>query len=59
MGQLSNLEAGFVVPAVIIAFISIYFGLLYAYERWWAGQKKNENLPVAKKDSASALGREN
>lgn len=59
MGQLSNLEAGFVVPAVTVGFIIVYFGLLYAYERWQAGRRKNENPPVAEKDSNSAQGREN
>lgn len=59
MGQLSNLEAGFVVPVVTIAFIIVYFGLLYAYERWQARRKKNANLPVTEKDSASAQEGEN
>lgn len=49
MRQLSNMEAGFVVPAITILFIVVFFGLLYAYERWQAGRHKNENSLVTGK----------
>lgn len=39
MRELSEAEAGLLVPLMVIGFIILFFSLLFAYERWSARRR--------------------